>query len=189
MRTGKSLLATPIFPDWMLSGKIELSDQQVNDILTEVSGLTPIKTDYGFCTPNGTIGPVSLGFTKIFGGTFYDEVVSHFRLEKEYRNIECVDAQFHSIKPGQCIPPSVTRHRWYRSVAFLQAPVAGSSVVLEQFGGKLYSSPPGVQDYNQIIKGEPNKISFWPAHIPWGFTTNKSSKDTIVFTSSFIIKR
>lgn len=187
MRIGSTLQSYPVFPDWVFTGEVMLTKDQSLELIKEAGSIQGNHTDYGFATKAGTLGKSTHGLTNIIGNMFYEETVAHFRLSKEWRNIECVDTQYHSIKPGQSIQHTVNRHRWYQCAMFMDNP--GSDIFLERFDGKLYSTPPGVQEYKHVIKGKQNTVVFWPAYIPWGFTANKSKQNTLIFTATFIIKR
>lgn len=189
MRLGPTLKSYPVFPDWVFTGEVALSKEQNLSLINEAGTLKGSNVDYGFETKLGSVGKHTINLTKIIGGLFYDEMLAHYRLGEGFRNIECVDPQYRSIKPGQSISHTVVRHRWYQCAVFIDVEEKGSDIFLERFDGKLYSTPPTVQEYTHIINNGINKVVFWPSHIPWGFTNNNSNKNTIVFTSSFIIKR
>lgn len=187
MRTGSSLNTYPVFPDWVFTGKMQLDDQIASTVLSEIKASA--RTDYGFATPAGKMTQGIYNLTRLVGTLFYDIVVPHFQLSGEQRNIESVDAQVLHIRPGKCVPHSVKRHRWYRSAVFLQCDVGSSDIYLDMMDGKLHCTPPNVQETLHKIVGEQFRVAFWPAHIPWGFTYNHSNTDTVVFTSTFIIKK
>jgi hypothetical protein len=74
-------------------------------------------------------------------------------------------------------------------VLFLSAPTGASDLYVDMHSPKLYSTPAGVQQFTHVIEPHRNKIVFIPAHLPWGFTTNTATTDTMVFCNSFIIKK
>ncbi len=187
MRQSTGLASYPVFPNWVFDGTLQVDDATVAELLGEIklSQATP----YGYATPIGKMTQGVYNLTRLVGTVFYDTVVPHFRLGKEWRNIESVDAQMLHVKPGKCVPHSVSRHRWYRSAAFLQCGPGSSDIYLEMMDSKLHCNPPGAQEHVHTISNEHLRVVYWPAHIPWGLTYNESKRDTIVFTSTFIIKR
>lgn len=187
MRTVSTLNSYPVFPEWVFTGKLQLDNNMVDSVLSEIKASA--KTDYGFCTPAGKMTQGIYNLTRLVGTMFYDTVVPHYRLDGPLRNIESVDAQIMHVKPGKCVPQSVKRHRWYRSAVFLKSAMGGSDVYLDMLDAKLHCTPPDVQEDRHIISGENLKLAYWPAHIPWGITYNNSDSDTVIFTSTFIIKK
>lgn len=159
----------------------------ISSVLSEIK--TAPEADYGFATPPGKMTQGIYNLTRLVGTMFYDTVVPHFRLTGEQRKIESVDAQIIYVNPGKCVPQSVNRHRWYRSAVFLQSDKKCSNIYLDMMDSKLHCTPPGVQETVHTIQSEYMKMVFWPAHIPWGLTYNKSKAQTVMFTSTFIIKK
>lgn len=145
-------------------------------------------SDFGASTQVGKFSQSMLNLTRVIGTLFFDTVVNHYRLTGSQKNIESVDAQLVHISPGKCYPHTISRHRWYKSVLYLDCDNKSSQVHLPMMNNKVYATPPGVQDFDHYIDPKKCKIAFWPAHLPWGLTYNHSRKDTVIFTNSFIIK-
>ncbi len=195
MQTGTNTFNSyPIFPDWVFEGKLELDDNKVNAVIADIqinkNSNNYHETDFGWTTNKSVLmGQNVLNLNRLLGTMFVDKITSHFRISMEGRNIEICDSWFYGIKQNFYIPLDLHRHRWYHSVIFLNCDENSSSLYFSMQGPKLYCSPPGIQNYDHIIKPEKNKIIFFPAHIPWGFTPNKSSNPTIVFCNSFVNKK
>lgn len=187
MRDSPSLHTYPVFPNWIFTGQLSVQQQDIDSILAQPAEL--VQTVYGSHTLPGRMSQGIYNLTRLVGTVFYDTAVPHFRLDADWRSIESVDAQILTVKPGKCVPHSVNRHRWYRSAAFLQCGKHSSDIYLEIMDSKLHCTPPGAQESVHHIHSDSLKLVFWPAHIPWGITYNQSSTDTVIFTSTFIIKR
>lgn len=178
MKLTSNLDSYPVFPNWVFTGKIPLPESTLQHVLAEVPSMqkdTPAKETYQL--------------SQVVGSIFFDTVKSHFRLPKSLQHIESVDSHFINISPGHAYPVRVNRHRWYQGAAFLQCGKGASDIYLDMFDSKLYSTPPEVQEYQHVIEAEPLKLAFWPAHMPWGLNVNNSGSNTILFTTTFIIKR
>jgi hypothetical protein len=187
MRNSPLLNSYPVFPNWVFTGELLAQQQDIDNVLTQSADIA--HTEYGSHTIPGRMNRGIYNLTRLVGSVFYDTAVSHFRLSKDWRNIESVDAQVLTIQPGKCVPHGVSRHRWYRAAAFLKCGAGSSDIYLEMMDSKLHCNPPGAQESMHHIRSENLKIAFWPAHIPWGITYNQSATDTVIFTSTFIIKR
>ena len=184
-----SMNSYPVFPNWIFNGSLPLDNSQIGELISDITKIENIKTVYGFHTKPNTVTPNMYNLTRLLGQSFYDTAISHFRLPKNMRNIESVDPSVLCISPGQNVPVTVNRHRWYQAAVFLSPNSQGSDIYLETFDGKLFSSPPEVQEYTHIIESQQCKMVFWPAHIPWGITTNKGQQNSVIYTTTFIIKR
>lgn len=186
---GKNLESYPVFPNWVFTGELQLDDAHINDLLNDLNVLKKREAHFGFETEPNKLTKTMFSLSKLLGAVFFDNVSAHFRLPYELKNIESVDAQFLSIKPGSMVNTHVNRHRWYQGAVFLTPPKNGSKIFMDMIDSKYYSSPPGVQEYKHFIEGAPRKLAFWPAHLPWGFTPNEADSNTVVYTTTFIIKR
>ena len=184
-----SLNSYPVFPNWVFTGTMQLDNSQISELISDISKIQNIKTHYGFHTKPNKITQNMYALSQLLGKTFFENAVSHFRLAPDLRHIESVDPQMLSIAPGQMVPPVVNRHRWYQAAVFLSPSAPGSDIYLDMLDSKLYSTPPGVQDYRHVIESEQCKLAFWPAHLPWGITPNQAKTNSIIYTSTFIIKR
>lgn len=186
MKQTSGLSSYPIFPNWVFTGTLQISNDMVDKVLLDHHHLE--HGNFGAATTVGKFTQNTLNLTRLLGTVFFDTVVSHYRLSGSQCNIESVDAQLMFISPGKCVQHSVSRHRWYKSVLYLDCDRKSSKVHLPMLDSKAYATPPGVQDYDHYIDPGKHKIAFWPGHLPWGLTHNHSSKDTVIFTNSFIIK-
>lgn len=194
MKIGTSLASYPVFPDWIFEGQLELDDGITSKIISDLHSFQKkgaiSETTFGWLsTKNIFAGSNVFSLNKLTNALFYDNATSHFRLGPDNSKIELTESWAMGIKPSYSIPVNIERHRWYQSVLFLQTEKNGSNLFLDQFGSKLYSTPIGVQPYTHYIEAQKNKIVFFPAHIPWGFTPNLSGSNTIVVCSSFIINK
>ena len=190
MKQTSSLASYPVFPNWVFTGELSLDDELLGKILSEFESLTK-SMQHGSVTfsEQNKLGQNSYSMSRLMGAIFYDNVRSHFRLPKNLCNIESADSRFISVRPGHNLPVHINRHRWYQGAVFIKCDDAGSDIYLDMLDNKLFCSPPGVQQYRHSISPGKLKMAFWPAHIPWGMGTNNSTKDTIIFTTTFIIKR
>jgi len=179
----------PVFPNWVFTGDLVLTPEQTSSILAEVSSIEKKQTQYGYETVPGKLTKNIYNMSRLMGQMFFDNVLSKYRLAVEHRNIESVDSRIINIKPGFGVNTSINRHRWYNGAVFINPGVNASDIYLDTLDNKLYSTPPGVQEYQHIIKSSHCGMAFWPAHIPWGFTENRSKSGTLVYTTTFIIKR
>ena len=184
-----TLNSYPVFPNWIFTGSLPLDNSQIAELISDVTKIETRKTNYGFHTPPNKVTPHIFSLTRLLGQTFYDTAVAHFRLPGNARNIESVDPQMFCISPGHTVQPVVNRHRWYQAAVFLSPNVQGTDIYLETFDGKLYSTPPEVQEYTHTIESQQCKMAFWPAHIPWGITANLGKQNSVIYTTTFIIKR
>ena len=195
MKTTPSLTSYPLFPDWIFEGELPIDEDIVNAVLSEIqtSRETPNfqKASFGWITnKNIPLGKNNVKLNSLIGSMFMNNVAPHFRLNKQQCNkIEICESWLLGLNPSHNFPQSVHRHRWYHSVLFLKSQPTGSNLYFDTLGPKLFSSPPGVQPYEHIIPAKTNKVVFFPAHVPWGFTPNMSSSDSIIFCNSFIIKQ
>jgi hypothetical protein len=189
MRQLNSLNSYPVFPNWIFTGSLPLDNSQIGELVSDITKIENIKKPYGFHTKFNSVTPNIYNLSRLVGQTFYDNAVAHYRLPKHMRNIESVDPTMYCIAPGHSVPVMVNRHRWYQAAVFLSPNSQGSDIYLETFDGKLYSTPPEVQEYTHTIDSQQCKMVFWPAHIPWGITTNKGLQNSVIFSTTFIIKR
>ena len=184
-----SLHSYPVFPDWIFTGELAITDEMATSVVSEVSSMEKIQTPYGYDTSPGTLTKNVFNMSRLMGQVFFDNVLSKFRLPAHLRNIESVDSHVMNIKPGFGVNTRINRHRWYNGAVFLNAETNCSDIYLDTLDNRLYSIPPGVQEYQHIIKAKKYNMAFWPAHIPWGLTENRSKSGTLIYTTTFIIKR
>ena len=195
MKISSSMSSYPVFPDWVFEGELPIDDNIVNSVLSEIQLHKETNNvqnaNFGWISNKHVLlGNNTIKLNSLIGNMFVNNVTPHFRLSKELTNrVQICESWFLGIKPTYNFPHDIHRHRWYHSVLFLKANKQSSNLFFDQHGTKLYSSPPGVQPYEHVIKSNQNKIVFFPAHLPWGFTPNHSSSDTIIFCNSFIIKQ
>ena len=188
MQTG-TLNSYPVFPNWVFEGEMVLTPEISQLIIDGMDGQIPVETThFGKLSKRGAKTKDLLNLTRLMGRMFADNVLSHYRLLDRLPQIESVDSQVITINPTRIVPASVQRHRWYQAVLFLQSDEKSSNLYLDSMDTKLWASPPGVQEYTHVITPNLFKVVFFPAHIPWGFTPNMSNKDTVVYSTSFIIK-
>lgn len=194
MKIGTSLSSYPVFPDWVFEGQLEIDNNIIQSIINELKTLRNsnalAETNFGWVT-NKSIMPGQNIFklNKLVHTVFVNNVSSHYRLGPENAQIEICETWIAGIKQGHTYPTTLERHRWYQGVLYLQADAASSKLFFDQFNSKLYSTPVGVQPYTHYVEPAQNKIVFFPAHLPWGFTPNNSSPNTIALCCSFIIKK
>jgi len=195
MKLNTSLNSYPIFPDWVFEGQLPIDDNIINSVLSEIQ-LNKEKdhihySHFGWISNKHVLlGNNHANLNSLIGNMFINNVAPHFRLNKDLTSrIKIYESWFLGIKPTYNFPHDIHRHRWYHAVVFLKANKKSSNLFFDQHNTKLYSSPPGVQPYEHIIESDQNKIIFFPGHLPWGFTPNNSSNDTIVFCNSFIIQQ
>lgn len=179
----------PIFPNWAFEGEVPVSTEMYNEISAELQKLAVDKTEYGFSTQPNKLNNTTFNLNRIVGSLFFDNAVSYFQLNDNMRNIESVDSQFHVVKPGGHTAQIVNRHRWYAGAVFWSCRQGSSDIYLDMLDNKLYATPPSVQEYRHTIKNKKLKVAFWPAHLPWGISPNRSNQNDIIFTTTFIIKR
>jgi len=178
MKLTSNLDSYPVFPNWVFTGKLQLDQSIVNHLLLEIQN-----------DDKGAPSTEAFQLSQLMGTVFFDTVKSHFRLSKQLQRIESCDPNFISISPGNSLPIRVNRHRWYQGAVFLQSAKGASDIYLDMLDAKLYATPPGVQEYLHTIQAQHLKVVYWPAHLPWALNKNNSDKDTVLFTTAFIIKR
>lgn len=194
MKMSPSLTSYPVFPDWVFEGRLEIDDHMTDSILSDIKSVKNssnvfTETNFGWITNKSIIpGKNMLNINRLIHSLFVNNISAHYQLADE-NNIELCDTWALGITKSHIAPVNVERHRWYQSVLYLQADDNSSTLYFDQFGPKLYSTPIGVQPYTHYIKPEKNKIIFFPAHLPWGFTPNASNANTILLCTSFIIKK
>ncbi len=195
MKMSPSLLSYPIFPDWVFEGELQLDNTVADAILKEVQANRTSQyvhtTNFGWITnKNITLGKNIAKLNSLIGNLFVENAGPHFRIKKEdWTDIEICETWTMGIRPGHNFPQSVHRHRWYHSVLFLKANENSTNLYFDQYGPKLYSCPPRVQSSEHFVTAKTNKIVYFPAHIPWGITTNSSDQDCIICCNSFVIKQ
>lgn len=178
----------PVFPDWIFSGTIELTPEIERGIRADIDKIiedSSHHTNFGWLTLKEV--PLSGNARKLqllIGSYFVECVKTKFKHILD-RNIQVVEPTLLGIKPEAIYPVTVERNRWYRGIVWLQTTDKGSSLYMENFASKLYSDPPGVQEYTHYIKPGDWKYVFFPAHLPAGFAPNTSMIDTIVFDCTF----
>lgn len=187
MRTSTSLDSYPVFPNWVFTGKLQLTPDVLSNILKDLP--TDLSNDNVQKSVKDKVNADTLNLTKLMGAIFYDNVQNHFRLSHKNQNIESVDSHFISVKPTYQMPLSINRNRWYMGAAFLDVDKSSSNIYLEMLDSKVYATPIGVQEYTHVIKPEPLKVVYWPAHLPWGLTVNNSNKNTVMFITTFLINK
>lgn len=190
-----SLTSYPVFPEWVFEGKVQLTSEMTKSIMADVAHCRErgnyADTTFGWVTnkhaKQAHIGKNMVRASQFVGGLFFDNAVTHFRLRNKHRKMEIPDIWMCGIKPNQMIPQSVEKVKWYQSVLFLQTVENGSSLYLDLHSSKLHNTPSNVQEETHFIKPEENKIVFFPAHIPWGFTPNNSMIETVVLCNNFTL--
>lgn len=190
-----TLSSYPVFPEWVFEGTAQLTPEITRSIINDVDVLKAngnyTDTVFGWTTNKharqSQIGKNIVKASQYVGGLFFENAVSHFRFKNKNRKMEIPDIWLYGIKPNGMIPQNVEKVRWYQCVLFLQGVDTGSSLYLDLHSSKLHNTPPNVQETTHYIKAEPNKIVFFPAHIPWGFTPNNSMIDTVVLCCNFTL--
>lgn len=193
--TSSTLTSYPVFPEWVFEGKLELSFDMTKTIIADLEHCKSrgnyVDTVFGWTTNKharqSTIGKSMIKASQFVGSVFFDNAVSHFRIKNKQRKLEIPDMWLTGIKPGGLIPQSIEKIRWYQSVLFLQTVDNGSSLYLDLHSSKFHNTPHSVQEVTHYIKPEVNKIVFFPAHIPWGFTPNNSMIENIVLCNNFTL--
>jgi len=184
-----SLHNYPVFPDWIFTGELAITDEMLNKVVGEIASLEKIQTSYGYVTAPGKLTKNLYNMSRLVGQVFFDNALSKFQLPAHLRNIESVDTCIMNVKTGFGSNTRINRHRWYNGAVFLNSDSASSDIYLDTLDNRLYSIPPGVQEYQHTIKSNKCGMVFWPAHIPWGITENKSKNGSLIYTTTFIIKR
>ena len=186
--TGPTMSSYPVFPNWVFEGKVELTKEQRTGCLEHATKLDKVETTFGWATKIGNIQDEMFTLSNLTGQMFFNNVVSHFRLSKEFQGLDSCENQFIMIKPGQCIPPVVNRLRWYNAVVFIEGEDNSHALQLNDFTAKQWQNPSTeIQEYSHIIPFEPNKVIFFPSHIPWGFTSNSSKSNTLIFVCNYFM--
>lgn len=183
-----NMVSYPVFPDWVFEGTLDLGTEQKATVMNHVIKMDKVDTHFGWATRLGQLKGEGLKLSNLIGNKFFANVVQHFQLPEKLKNIDITENQFVMIKPGQNVPPSIERFRWYTAVVFFDGDEAGSKLYLDQFNTRVYSTPsPKIQEFTHFIDYAPLKVVFFPAHIPWGFTPNNSNKNCLFFTCSFYV--
>lgn len=193
--TATTLTSYPVFPEWVFEGKLPLAHEITRSIIDdiEIMKTTGNYTDtvFGWTTNKNAkqnkIGSNIVRASQYAGSIFYENAVDHFRFKHKNRKMEIPDIWLYGIKPNHMIPQNVEKVRWYQCVVFLQTFENGSSLYLDLHNSKLHNTPPNVQETTHYVTPETNKVVFFPAHIPWGFTPNKSMIDTVVLCCNFTL--
>lgn len=195
MKLDSTLSSYPLFPDWVFEGELQIDNTVTNAVLSEVQVSKTTQyfhnTNFGWITnKNVTLGKNIAKLNSLIGNMFVENAGPHFRIRKQnWTDIEICETWTMGITPTHNYPQSLHRHRWYHSVLFLKAQDKSSNLYFDQYGPKLYSCPPRVQSHEHIVPAKTNKIVFFPAHIPWGFTPNNSDQDCVICCNSFVIKQ
>lgn len=176
----------PVFPNWVFEGKLELDNEMKAMVLQQVAAMNKVKLHFGYITKIQAVTDHVYSLSTLASKMFFDNVVNHFALPPGLQNLESCENQLVCIDQGANIPASVNRMRWYQCVVFVEGDDKTSNLYLDCLDAKLYATPdPEVQEYTHFIKYEPWKVVFFPAHIPWGFTPNKSNRKSMFFTHSY----
>jgi len=195
MKINSTLSSYPVFPEWVFEGHLQLTPEITKSIISDVEILKTngnyTDTVFGWTTNKNAkqrqIGTNIIKASQFAGSVFFDNAVSHFRMKNKNRKMEIPDIWLYGIKPNGMIPQNVEKVRWYQCVLFLQTFEKGSSLYLDLHSSKLHNTPPNIQEMTHYIHPEPNKIVFFPAHIPWGFTPNNSIADNVVLCCNFTL--
>lgn len=193
--TSSTLTSYPVFPEWVFEGTVQLTSEMTRAIVSDVAHCKErgnyVDTSFGWTTnkhaKQSQIGKNMIKASQFVGGLFFDNAVTHFRIKNKQRKLEIPDMWMYGIKPNGMIPQSVEKIRWYQSVLFLQTVDNGSSLYLDLHSAKFHNTPHSVQPVTHYVKPEQNKIVFFPAHIPWGFTPNNSMIETVVLCNNFTL--
>ena len=188
-QTSRSMTTYPVFPNGVFEGKLELDNEMKAMILQQVYSMPKVKLHFGYVTKIQNVENHVLNLSSLCSNMFFSNVVTHFRLPPGLQNFESCENQLVCIDAGHNVPASVNRMRWYQCVVFVEGDDSTSNIYMDTLDSKLYATPdPDVQEYTHFIKYEPWKIVFFPAHIPWGFTPNQSSKKAMFFSHSYYMK-
>lgn len=191
MRKSLGWNITPVFPDLVFDGKLELDDNMVSDIVTEVDQTLPrIETNFGFITSENTTGNKTKRLIQMVGNVFHQKVVDYYKLNTAQIDVTCANSKFISVNPKHNYPLSAERLRWYSALVFLDVSDSvkkGSSIYLEHFGDKRWATPPIVTAPNVVKPASKSRVVYWPSHIPWGLTPNLPDSRTLVFSCTYHI--
>ena len=76
----------------------------------------------------------------------------------------------------------------YNAVVFIEGEDNSPALQLNDYTAKQWQNPSDdIQEYSHIIPFEPNQVIFFPSHIPWGFTTNNSKSNTLIFVCNYFM--
>jgi hypothetical protein len=186
--TTPTMTSYALFPDWVFEGTLSLDTEQKAVIMNHATKMEKADTHFGWITKRGQLKGEALKLSNIIGNMFFDNVVNHFQTPAFLRNIDITENQFVMIKPNCAVPISIERYRWYTAVVFMDGDPDGSQLYFDQISTKLYATPsPKIQEFTHYVEYAPLKVVFFPSHIPWGFTPNKSNKNCLYFTCSFYV--
>jgi hypothetical protein len=178
-----------LFPDWVFTGTIELTPQIEKGLTKELERMEAeqevTKTNFGWLTLKEVPMTGNLRKLQLLVGNYFMEAIKTKHKVALSRQVEVVEPNIISIAPGQNFPVNVQRNRWYTGAIWLQATDKSSSLYFEQHGPKLYSDPPGIQEYTSFVKPLQWQYCFYPSHIPAGFTPNLSMINTNIFHCCF----
>jgi hypothetical protein len=178
-----------LFPDWIFTGSLELTPEIEKGITNELSRLEReqevTNTNFGWLTLKEVPLSGDLRKLQLLVGNYFIEAIKTKHKAALDRLVEVVEPNILSIAPGQNFPVNVHRNRWYTGVIWLQATNKSSSLYFEQHGPKLYSDPPGIQEYTSFIKPLQWQYCFYPSHVPAGFTPNQAMINTNIFHCCF----
>ena len=167
-QTSPSMTTYPVFPNWVFEGKLELDNEAKAMILQQVYSMHKVKLHFGYVTKIQEIQSHLLTLSTLCSNMFFNNVVTHFRLPQGLQNFESCENQLVCVDAGCNVPASVNRLRWYQCVVFVEGDDSTSNLYMDT-----------------LDSNEPWKIVFFPAHIPWGFTPNQSSKKAMFFSHSY----
>lgn len=190
MLQSASMNVYPVFPNWIFEGEVYLTKDIVESIVHDLNKVPKVKQNYGWCTEKNQITPVLQNLRKLVGNMFYENASAKFNMrEKKHLTIESVDAQIFCVAPGHQTQATVSRLRWYQAVTFIKCENNASDISLNLLSDKLHTAPLAFESTTHTLSSQPFKTYFWPAHIPWNFSVNKSTSPTIALVNSFIIKK
>jgi hypothetical protein len=191
MRKSLGWNITPVFPDLVFDGQLELDSDMIYDIVDEVDKLPIVETNFGFITGENSTLDKTKKLIQVVGNVFHQKVFDYYKLNSAQIDVTCANSKFISVNPKHNFPLSAERLRWYSALVFLdidESAKKGSSIYFEHFGDKRWSTPPMVSQSNIVKHGKPGKVLFWPSHIPWGLTPNLSNRRTLVFSCTYHIE-
>ena len=109
INTASTLVAEPLFPKFTLTGKLEITDQHVDQILTEIQQMSLHKYNWGLSGWNEdnyetwNMTPVIQKFAHLILHQVYDGVVNHYNLDTTGTSF-IIDGKRFTLDVRRCFP-------------------------------------------------------------------------------------
>ena len=198
INTATSLVAETIFPQTVFSGKIEISDKQIKDLLIEISRLELHKYNWGLSGWNEdpdqvwNMTPKIQSVAPLIVKQCHDALTNQYNLPSVGNSIYVGNNQ-HYLEMRRCFPiilhaghdyPFAVGPHFFSGITILNCTENGHKVYTRNLGRRLF-----FQDKMKFWMPENKQQLFLPSTVDWGISAGHDNSQTIALVSHIIMNK